>query len=49
VLEESLDADGYSVFHIKYDKNEIRTTDDDDDDDDEEEEDISDADDSDEE
>jgi hypothetical protein len=49
VLEESLDADGYSVFHIKYDKNEIRATDDDDDDDDEEDEDISDADDSDEE
>ncbi len=38
-LEESKDADGYSVFHIKYDKNEIRTSNDDDDDDDEEVED----------
>ncbi|MBR2333421.1 MAG: hypothetical protein IKA60_03720, partial [Rikenellaceae bacterium] len=31
-LEESKDADGYSVYYIKYDKNEIRNNDDDDDD-----------------
>ena len=44
-LEESKDADGYSVYHIKYDKNEIRNNDDDDDDDDDDEEDIEEGDD----
>lgn len=39
-LEESKDEQGYSVFNIKYDKSQIRTTTDDDDDDDDDEEDL---------
>ena len=50
-LEESKDEQGYSVFNIKYDKNQIRKSsdDDDDDDDDDDYEDMSDEEDSDDE